>query len=70
MAATYTITNIVPRTRAVAGGTFTKVQEVTFTTIPSGLAGQVDIPNDDFSPDTVAAAVTPAAANLEAVKAL
>lgn len=70
MAANFTVVSIAPRVRSVAGSTFAHVQEVTFTTVPSGIPGTVDIPDDQFDPAGVTAIVTPAAANLEAVKAL
>lgn len=70
MADSYDIVQIAPKLRSAPGGIFTRVQEVTFTTKPSGITGQVDIDNDTFTPDTVDAAVRPAAANLEAVKHL
>ena len=70
MAAGYEIVSITPRLRNVAGSTFARVQEVTFTTKPSGLPGRVDIPDDEFDPMHVDGVVAPAAANLEAVKAL
>lgn len=70
MATTYTITNIVPRVRSGPGNTFTKVQEVTFVTVPSKLTGQVDVPDDMFTPENVDALVTAHAATLEAVKVL
>lgn len=70
MADTYEIVNIAPRTRGAAGGIFVKTYEVTFTTKPSGLTGQVDIPADTFGPDEVDAAVRPIAATIEAVKHL
>jgi hypothetical protein len=70
MADTYDIVNIAPRTRSAPGGIFTKVQEVTFTTKPSGLTGQIDIPADMFTPEHVNELVTEQARTIEAVKAL
>lgn len=70
MADTYKIEGVIPRVRSIGGGIFKQVQQVTFTTIPSGLTGTVDIDGDRFDVDTVRAAIEPLAAQLEAVKAL
>lgn len=70
MAALYTIDSQRTVTRAVPGGTFTKVVEVYFTAHPSEQRGETDVPLDGYGPDTVDAAVTPVAQALNAVQAL
>ena len=70
MAASYTIDAQRTVTRSAPGGTFVRVVEVTFTAHPSGQTGVVDVPYDGYGPDTVDAAVTPAAQALNAVQAL
>lgn len=70
MAETYEILSVAPRTRAVGGNVFAKVNEVTFRTKLSGLVGTVDIMADEFTPEHVAEVVSAQAQNLEAVKAL
>lgn len=70
MAAMFTIVNVAPRTRAMPGGLFTKVQEITFVTEPSKVTGTVDVPDDQATPENVATIVTEQAARLEAIKNL
>jgi hypothetical protein len=70
MAATFTITGIVPKTRSAPGGLFTSVQQVTFTTKPSEITGVIDVPSQTFTPDEVDRLVSEQAKLLEAVKAL
>lgn len=70
MAATYEIVNQVPRTRSVAGGQFSDVMVVTFTTKPSGIGGTVDIPVQTYGTAEVDKVVSARAALLEAVQAL
>lgn len=59
-----------PAKRLAVGGAITDVIEVTFTTKPSGIEGQVDVPASAYGPDEVAAIVSAQARLLEAVQAL
>lgn len=68
MAANYTIISQVPRTRSYPGGVFVKVFEVTFTALPSQQTGVVDVPVEGYSTTTVAEAIAPVAAALNAVQ--
>lgn len=70
MADTYDITAITPRTRSAPGGVFQKVQNVAFVTKPSGIAGEIDVADDIFVPETVNRLVSERAALLESVKKL
>lgn len=70
MAATYTITSQAPKKRAMPGGLFADVVDITFTTKPSGQPGLITIPATAFTPDEVDRLVTAAAGNIEAVQHL
>lgn len=52
-----------------AAGRFERGWLITFTTKPSGLAGQIEVVGDTLDPDTIDTAITDVAAKLEAIHA-
>lgn len=70
MADTYDVTNVTGRLIPRTGGGYDTSTLVTFTTKPSGLAGQVIVTGDTPDPADIATAVSAEAARLEQVKNL
>lgn len=70
MADTFQVTGQAETQTLTPAGTIQDVMRITFATKPSGVIATVDVPLDTYSPDTVAAAITPLAASIETVQAL
>lgn len=70
MAASYTVTNITATVGFDANNQPTRGTDVTFETVPSGIAGLVHFDDANPTPDAVDQAIVPEAKRLEAIKAL
>lgn len=70
MAATFEVFSTVPSVDIDKAGRPVRVNVVTFTTVPSGLSGEIRVPVEGFSAEEVRPLLEAAARELEAVKAL
>lgn len=70
MGTLYTIKGQQSVTRSLPGAGFVQMYEVTFVAHPSEQIGRVDVPADNYTPETVDAAVAPVATALNAVQSL
>lgn len=70
MAQNYTVTGQRPSSHVTPGGQIENTYVVTFTTKPGNIAGQVEIPVGQYTPDKVHQLVDAQAVNLEAIAAL
>lgn len=70
MAATYKVTGSNRSVQQTPGGGFVRTMEVSFITEPSNVAGVIEVPETQYTPEHLAPLLEAAAANIEAIHAL